>query len=694
MERGIERLLVESTGFLDITNLADVMDWLHDRFMPTLFVDNFYNGAEVFHTGQNRTMGLFYVGPVLMIMNFYDGYPRNVSGGEWSSNGLSNFDNMYCADHASTFPADTSHMLDDPSILRIFRSLPCLGKVSDITNDGINLLNWYGSDFKYKVAEEMGNPQEGYHSLTLSQIKLTDVLEEISFLRNMAWLDHRAASLRINVYLYNYRLGLHVLAEFRLPITDGGVVEPALRTISFPRSTDYWSQPVIQTALEFLFIASLFWSGYMSIKSILKMGMKAYWADLWNYLDVLHLGLSALCVAMWIAVLMECSEVDFHAFYSYSDYVIQPADPEYSRIYNALTSTRTMKTLLEVYTYLTNFNIAVLFARILRFLSFQRRLAVFNRTIEIAAVALFQFTLVTAFLFLGFALAGHFTFGHRSDDFSSLETALETCFLYTFQVIGPDDIIGVEGGLPAGIALARLWHVIFMMAVGIIIINVFIAIILAAYEMAKLDGDNGSSVHGDFLLAVREITSICIRRTFKIWSWLFGICFKRPPSTRLKLHVPKRYILSVLDCYPNDDITFDELVDLIQRHNEPYNTVAGALLPIPVVEEEALRAQPNTAHAPTLQQVASNGHSPLPMLTRTSSVGPYNVIRWYLRSESGRAPSQRSLAPLFSGPQKPGVSYVYLNITNPRELAEAFFRRYDGLKDLFGEICREARDLR
>ena len=129
--------------------------------------------------------------------------------------------------------------------------------------------------------------------------------------------------------------------------------------------------------------------------------------------------------------------------------------------------------------------------RLFKSFAVQPRLGIVTRTLALAMVDILHFT----FIFLGviaiFAISAIVLFGRVNDDFTVFNRVFNTAVLIMFGTFDWDSM-RVVGRIEAG-----LWFWMFMLLVSLILLNMFMAIVLDAYEHVRLDTTTAPTIWQD-----------------------------------------------------------------------------------------------------------------------------------------------------------------------------------------------------
>jgi len=121
----------------------------------------------------------------------------------------------------------------------------------------------------------------------------------------------------------------------------------------------------------------------------------------------------------------------------------------------------------------------VVMARLFKSFDAQPRLAVVTRTMVFAGSDLAHFFIVFLSVYSCMAVNSILLFGQHVEDFATWDRAFVSCFLLTFGSWEWEEMKKV------GILSAALWLWVFVLVISVLLLNMLLAILMDAYEMAK-----------------------------------------------------------------------------------------------------------------------------------------------------------------------------------------------------------------
>jgi len=287
------------------------------------------------------------------------------------------------------------------------------------------------------------------------------------------------------------------VGEFELQLTffNADTYAVAYLTLGMTASkTGRWSSSIIGNgalSLELTRLGSWFYLWLFSsltffgvvVYEFIKIGWKLihqkmdFFSSGWNMVDLMCTSISAVYISKALVYLILLFDVHMQSpeyFMYYDAYLLQSeVNQDQITVITNLTSAYTA--VKAVNTWL----ILLLFMRMAKFARFEGKIALTTRMLLRSAGELGHFLLVCFVFLLAFAFAGMASFGTVVDHFSTLGNAMETLFFLSFmdQRFDYDLLSEIEP------VLSRMFVMVFYVVMGLILLNVFIAILMDSYAV-------------------------------------------------------------------------------------------------------------------------------------------------------------------------------------------------------------------
>ena len=244
-----------------------------------------------------------------------------------------------------------------------------------------------------------------------------------------------------------------------------------------------------QVALEVLFMIWLFfdilayvrngiahakvgWEDYQDpvMDDDIHPGFKSWLYDLWTWLDGINYALFVLFIFIRVSLISMIVNKNNAIRVPVNTYQISL---EYAA---EITSSQLQWNF---------FNIVICLIRTFKFYRFQPRLAIVNQTLTAAAQDLFHFMLMFFTFMMGFAVLGHILFGPEMRLFCTFFESLNSAYISMLSAYVPvADMSHADG------TMSVTWYLLFIFLVGIILLNVLLAILVDSYVKAKEEVEN------------------------------------------------------------------------------------------------------------------------------------------------------------------------------------------------------------
>jgi uncharacterized spore protein YtfJ len=134
--------------------------------------------------------------------------------------------------------------------------------------------------------------------------------------------------------------------------------------------------------------------------------------------------------------------------------------------------------------------------RFFKYYTFQPRLQIVNLTLASSAIHLFHFCVVFLIMLFGFALIGHLNFGSQIRDFSTWANALQVMWESLFGAYDLGPTIGNSSLSYVDPIIASLFFYIWTFLTGMILMNIFVAILMDGYAEAVDAGKQAAEAAG------------------------------------------------------------------------------------------------------------------------------------------------------------------------------------------------------
>ncbi|KAL4133740.1 hypothetical protein PRIC2_004057 [Phytophthora ramorum] len=412
----------------------------------------------------------------------------------------------------------------------------------------IQLATTYGAQescdnqkFLHEIYPTCFNTEESVTNTTLMSVTLnsTDAVDYIKSLQESgSWLDDSTETLEVTIVTYNGEISSYGVTKLTLEFQEGGFIDlssSSTGAISAPPTREAVAEPTTpRSALEEL-LALCGLRGDGPRRGLLRgLGLDRQHHEQFELPDQ-HCAASA----DWA-----------------SDDVMAES---LASIISSLEHIGRLTTVLRI---LATVTILFLGIRILDTFRFHPRLNVLSHTISSSLHKFASFLVVFMIVVVTFALSGHFIFGDRADEFSSIKASLESCINILF---GNFDYSAIEG-LIVPVSIIYYWG--YLIVSNLILLNMMLAIVLDTYEEVSEEAYND-----------KTITSMGRMVRIATYDMLLWLCDVPSRGCRQKRHRLSRWQTDELD---SRDLSRREVVfrgrirpDVLEAVLEALEHVAG-----------------------------------------------------------------------------------------------------------------------
>lgn len=317
--------------------------------------------------------------------------------------------------------------------------------------------------------------------------------KQIQMLKKREWIDLYTNMVKLKMYIYNGELGVYSSVTITFDFKRGGEIETIYKSNSLV-SDPYGGSKAVIFGLDGLWIILVLGVVGNEIKEMVEaykeserknpfMKWAEYWDDKWNYLDWSQAILALTVQGMWFGIYFDVLTKVTQPLAKLNDPNATsferpgPSSLSYDSVFLTLDSAIEQSL---VYRILAFVNLFVLMVRFFKAFGGQPKLAVITKTMSMAAVDIAHHMVIMTILLLTFMFAGMFIFGQEVVEWGSFQGALSTTLYiwFTGEVVW-DDLLAVNS------AMAIIWYLSFVIMMSCIILNLFLAIILNGYDLAK-----------------------------------------------------------------------------------------------------------------------------------------------------------------------------------------------------------------
>ena len=297
-------------------------------------------------------------------------------------------------------------------------------------------------------------------------------MKKIQNLQFYDWIDRYTRAVFVEFTVYNVQTNFFGVVSMLTEIlpTGGYHPYPKINTIRLYRYTG--PDQLVVMAFEFVFFAFLCMYVYSEAKQLFVLGKK-YFADPWNYIEILVICSSFSAISLYLAEL------------GFTKLAIRRmrANPE------AFTSFDYIIILNEAYLGTLGFAVFCAFLKFLKLLRFNRRMSMLVQTVKVSSAPLFSFFFMFLLFFMAYTQAAFLIFSPVNEDYSSFVVAAETMLSMT---LGGFDFIELQD---ANRLLGPIFFISYMVFIFFVLVNVFVSIVNDSFAEVRSDVAKQTNEH-------------------------------------------------------------------------------------------------------------------------------------------------------------------------------------------------------
>ena len=323
----------------------------------------------------------------------------------------------------------------------------------------------------------------------------------VDYMKEGFYIDTQTKDIDIQVLTYNANLRLFCVVRLDVHFELGGQMRMRydIQTISVEHyHAGYTGRRLAAEVLVMLIVFGNFITEFVDLR---RKGWD-YFESVWNYIDLLNLGLFVSAMVTWIYYQQLASAFKpQHRFDVYQSLAseanfLNPKENEFGRMVSMFHDARTLSEVMSSYLIVNSVIFVCMLIRLLKMLDFQERIGLVTRTIKRASTDLLHFAVLFSLIFLGYAALAHLFFGNAILPFSTFGRAVNTCFE---ALLGEISVTQELYNLPNAFA-AVVFFYSYILLMFFILLNVLLAIIVDAYEEVKRESADARSIHEEIVM--------------------------------------------------------------------------------------------------------------------------------------------------------------------------------------------------
>ena len=247
--------------------------------------------------------------------------------------------------------------------------------------------------------------------------------------------------------------------------------------------------------------------------------------------------------------------------------------------------------------------------RFFKYYEFQPRLQIVNQTMGFSMVHLYHFCIIFFIIFTGFAFAAHINFGSSVRDFSTLGHSMQALWesLLGNYDLGPT--IGNGNMSYINPSMGVIFFISWIFVAAMVLMNVFVAILMDSYAMAKEEGqenaakigkDSPDAVSDDIVTFLGQLASMFSATQWKYSKTTLLHALQKLDESKPNPGYNKKRMLSELEALEKQRENIDKRIEYLKHMtnydmdeeafhvnwNKKYVTFEELALVVPFVNEK------------------------------------------------------------------------------------------------------------
>jgi len=315
-------------------------------------------------------------------------------------------------------------------------------------------------------------------------------------LQELHWIDDATAWLGIKLFTLNPDLAVFSYAIVNVYFPPSGALIAAVTMTTFPGEPYQDLSVLVLDGLWLLLWVHLLcrcWTGL--VHSVFARTCRDYCKEFWHWMDWMTLLGGTVVLIMYGLFISLLSGVKQRSMEVAMDrpqggaFESEVAETDYRDSTDRMhAQIALMAGFMDAYRTIICWYSLFVTLRFFQAFKAQPRLAIVTNTIQHSIADIAHFFMILIIVFLSYATAGMFLFGHRMLEFSELRMAINYCFLVMLGSFEYDEL-AQEHPLTAAI-----WFWTYVILVALIMLNMALAIVLDVYSEVKADADDADEV--------------------------------------------------------------------------------------------------------------------------------------------------------------------------------------------------------
>jgi len=311
------------------------------------------------------------------------------------------------------------------------------------------------------------------------------LLRKLTDLEDTEYFDWNTVRLEVQFLTYNAEYDLLTLTQ--CIFFQGRSGHLWKRIVHASLSMQSWYADPVLVIMDALFLIQMTYILVVEVREVWKqtnqiktdgfMRCLQSYLGFWNIVDWISIGVAYVIAVLFVYVYQQTIDI-------LPDLELVPGPDEATDfdlpfVDKIMDKVNDVAWVYGIFRYLASFYPMIIMMRLFKAFASQPRLAVVTNTLSAGAVDVAHFFLVFFAIFVTYAVMGNALFGRETDEFSTLDRSIDSCF----QVLMGN--FEMETFNAVGRLMAFLWFMSFMCLILLVMMNMLLAIVMDTYSEVK-----------------------------------------------------------------------------------------------------------------------------------------------------------------------------------------------------------------
>ena len=291
----------------------------------------------------------------------------------------------------------------------------------------------------------------------------SDVISKFSDLQGSDWIDRNTAALFVEFTLYNPNVNLISVVIMVFEFSNVGNILPQYQIFTAKLYSYQNGLEIFSAVCEGFFVIYVIYFTCHEVKKFRVLRRMEYFADTWNYVEVIIIALSYSAIGLFFQRLVSMSSI--------MEEYRHTKQTKFISFYSAVIWD-------FIFTYVMAFLAVFVILKVFKMFTFNPRTSLLTDTLQFARKPLASFLLVVAIAAVAFGHCGLLLFGSHLLDYSDFLTTLLTLYNFT---LGVSDYVGLGSANPV---LGPAFFFLFCFTIHYILLVIFVSILMIGFSTA------------------------------------------------------------------------------------------------------------------------------------------------------------------------------------------------------------------